>query len=322
MLSSFISAVTKAPSFRKQMKVVVQAVKQGQLAQILDGIEKENLGKALGPTVSALEILRPYLAQPLAQWGVASNLSADFYAKTNIHPKTTDEIKPFQEDPVLIDQTDRVIERLVSEKGVPREVASEFKRVMLKYPRAAFMADFHAPEHVYSNDPITMTSNEQIGGYDYQVSVLTALDLKPGQQVLHIGAGTAWPDALIADLIGPEGKLTSFDIKDPLIVAARRRFQLFGLTNTEHLVANALEYDLEGQTFDRILFSIFLPGGMVPRRYVHALNTNGIVQHPTAMKDNKAITYQQIVRKHPGGATIRDIESFELDPDISDLLAD
>ena len=53
--------------------------------------------------------------------------------------------------------------------------------------------------------------------------MLESFDLKPGQKVLEIGAGTGYNAALMAHIVGAAGRTVSIDIEDHLVQAARTR---------------------------------------------------------------------------------------------------
>jgi protein-L-isoaspartate(D-aspartate) O-methyltransferase len=70
------------------------------------------------------------------------------------------------------------------------------------------------PRHVYHNvaiaiDPARMLFNGQPGTLALWID---ALQLKPGERVLHIGCATGYYSALMAHLVGPAGKVTAMDV--------------------------------------------------------------------------------------------------------------
>jgi len=50
--------------------------------------------------------------------------------------------------------------------------------------------------------------------------MLQQLALQPGQRVLEIGAGTGYNAALLGQLVGPAGHVTTIDIDEDLAIAA------------------------------------------------------------------------------------------------------
>lgn len=58
--------------------------------------------------------------------------------------------------------------------------------------------------------------------------MLEQLDLKPGQRVLEIGAGTGFNAALIASIVGPGGVVVTIDIQPDLVEGARQSLDRAG----------------------------------------------------------------------------------------------
>jgi protein-L-isoaspartate O-methyltransferase len=129
----------------------------------------------------------------------------------------------------------------------------------------------------------------------------------------------------MAELITPEGQLISVDIKEDLIVAAERRFSLFGLRNVDFLCREALSYLCSSEEFsyDRILFSFFLPPvlfdqpGIPDGRLLSPLKVGGIFQFPLEIKD-KIVTYKQLIRVSESRVGAYLVQTFEFDPGIGE----
>src|SRR5262249_11971273 len=45
---------------------------------------------------------------------------------------------------------------------------------------------------------------------------LSALDVKPGERVLHVGAGTGYYTAVLSELVGPTGEVIAYEIEEDL----------------------------------------------------------------------------------------------------------
>src|SRR5690606_41560005 len=46
---------------------------------------------------------------------------------------------------------------------------------------------------------------------------LELLDVRPGQRVLDVGAGSGWSTALLAELVGPEGTVHGVELEPDLV---------------------------------------------------------------------------------------------------------
>jgi protein-L-isoaspartate(D-aspartate) O-methyltransferase len=58
--------------------------------------------------------------------------------------------------------------------------------------------------------------------------MLEQLELQPGQRVLEIGAGTGYNAAMLAELVGPSGQVTTLDIDPEIADQARERLAAAG----------------------------------------------------------------------------------------------
>jgi protein-L-isoaspartate(D-aspartate) O-methyltransferase len=82
--------------------------------------------------------------------------------------------------------------------------------------------------------------------------MLSLLDLKEGDYVLEVGAGSGWFASLLSYLVKP-GKVLSLDVHDELVEVARKNSSDFGLDNNLR-IENQNFLDLV-ETFDKIVFS-------------------------------------------------------------------
>jgi protein-L-isoaspartate(D-aspartate) O-methyltransferase len=85
--------------------------------------------------------------------------------------------------------------------------------------------------------------------------MLAQLDVRPGQSVLEIGSG-GYQAALLRELVGPEGSVTTMDIDPEIIARARACLDRAGYGDVRTLCADG-EYGAPGYgPFDRIIVAV------------------------------------------------------------------
>jgi SAM-dependent methyltransferase len=79
------------------------------------------------------------------------------------------------------------------------------------------------------------------------------LDPSQGETVLELAAGTGETGFLVAERLGPDGKVISTDFAPAMIDAARRRAEELGLENFEFRVLDAERVDLDDDSVDGVV---------------------------------------------------------------------
>jgi ubiquinone/menaquinone biosynthesis C-methylase UbiE len=110
-------------------------------------------------------------------------------------------------------------------------------------------------------------------------SLLAAAGLSAGQHVLDLGSGTGQPALAAAALVGPSGRVTSFDQAARMLAIARRRAEDLGLANIEFVEGDLEGLHLPEQSFDAMISRwslMFLPDPDAALRAAHdALRPGG-----------------------------------------------
>jgi protein-L-isoaspartate(D-aspartate) O-methyltransferase len=80
------------------------------------------------------------------------------------------------------------------------------------------------PVHVYRDAPIAIAAERFLnnGQPSFVAKLIDALELQPGDRVVHVGAGTGYFTAIIAAAVGRDGRVIGIELDPELASRARR----------------------------------------------------------------------------------------------------
>ncbi len=127
-------------------------------------------------------------------------------------------------------------------------------------PRHLFLPGV-APERVYGDqaiitkeqDGLSLSSSSQPA---MMAIMLGQLLLEPRQRVLEIGAGTGYNAALIRHLVGPDGRVTTIDVDDDIVAAARAQTAAVGYPDVRVVLGDGGYGHAADAPYDRIILTV------------------------------------------------------------------
>jgi protein-L-isoaspartate(D-aspartate) O-methyltransferase len=172
-------------------------------------------------------------------------------------------------------------------------IVAAFERV----PRHLFLPQF-APEDVYidrsiaikldGDVPLSSSSQPAI-----MAAMLEMLAMREGEHVLEIGTGSGYNAALLAELAGPNGSVTTIDIDAELVAAARLRLDETGYARVRTVVGDGAEGNPSGAPFDAIIATVGVD--RIPPAWKTQLRVGGNLVAPlTIRKQQKVIAYERM----------------------------
>lgn len=101
------------------------------------------------------------------------------------------------------------------------------------------------PRHLYHNVLVAIDPDRRLnnGEPSFLIRLCDALDLNSGDRVIHIGCGTGYYSAILAETVGPRGHVTAIEIDAELAAKAKRN--LASWANVDVFAANGSEHALE-----------------------------------------------------------------------------
>jgi protein-L-isoaspartate(D-aspartate) O-methyltransferase len=135
---------------------------------------------------------------------------------------------------------------------------------------------------LYANKPLVLFGDDDdnvpstISQPSLVLQMLDMLRLEPGQRVFELGAGSGWNAALMAHLVGPEGRVVSLDIIPEVARQAAENVAAMGIKNLEIVAADGCDGHPEGAPYDR---AVFTAGSMdLPSHFYTQIKEDGLLQ--------------------------------------------
>jgi len=132
------------------------------------------------------------------------------------------------------------------------------------------------PVHVYRDFPVAIRAERLLnnGQPSFVAGLIDALDLREGDRVFHVGCGTGYYTAVMAEVVGASGAVTAVEVAPDLAGAARRNLEEYEYVSV--VCADGGECD--GGDPDAILVNA---GGTHPRsRWLDRLASGGRLVFP------------------------------------------
>ena len=155
--------------------------------------------------------------------------------------------------------------------GISKEIIKAF----LNVPREEFLLPKYK-EVAYEDIALPSLKGQTISQPTTIAIMLNALELKKGDTVLEIGAGTGYNAALISKTIGSKGKVFTTEIIPELAKFAKENLKRLKIKRVQ--VINTTELGIPGKKFDKIIVTAAC--SEIPSTLLDQLKPNGILVAP------------------------------------------
>jgi len=168
-------------------------------------------------------------------------------------------------------EREAMVERQLRRRGIGEpDILDAFRAV----PREKFISGEYA-HLAYGDHPLPIEANQTISQPYIVALMIQAAGIKPGDEVLEIGAGSGYAAAVISRIAG---KVIAIERQHDLVEVARERLRRLGYDNVEIVEGDGTRGCREHAPFDAILAAA--SGSHVPRQLVEQLAPNGRIVMP------------------------------------------
>lgn len=133
-------------------------------------------------------------------------------------------------------------------------------------------------KYAYVDEPLPIASGQTISQPSTVVMMTEALDVKAGQKVLEIGAGSGWQAAIIAKLVGKDGFVWTMERLKELADFASSNLERAAIKNVKVILGDGSQGYKESAPYDRIIVTAACPD--IPQPLAEQLKEGGIIVIP------------------------------------------
>lgn len=168
-------------------------------------------------------------------------------------------------------EREAMVERQLKRRGITEP---EILDAFLAVPREAFISDEYA-HLAYGDHPLPIEANQTISQPYIVAVMIQAAAIKPGDNVLEVGAGSGYAAAVISRIAD---RVIAIERQHDLVEVARERLKRLDYNNVEIVEGDGTRGCRDHAPFDAILAAA--SGSHVPRPLVEQLAPNGRIVMP------------------------------------------
>ena len=168
-------------------------------------------------------------------------------------------------------EREAMVERQLRRRGITEpDILDAFRAV----PREAFVGEKY--EHLaYGDHPLPIEAGQTISQPYIVALTIQAAEIKPGNKVLEVGAGSGYAAAVISRIAG---KVIGMERHHDLVDVARERLKRLGYDNVEIVEGDGTRGCPDEAPFDAIVAAA--SGSHVPKAFLEQLADGGRIVMP------------------------------------------
>ncbi len=166
-----------------------------------------------------------------------------------------------------------LIKYWIKEELADKKLIAAFKKI----PREKFILKEYKKD-AYSDIPLPILANQTISQPTTIMMMLKALNVKPGDKVLEIGAGSGYQAALLSCLVGKKGKVYTIEIIPELVKFAKNNLKKSNIKNVKVILEDGSKGLPKYKPYNEIIITAASPE--IPKHLIKQLKQDGILVVP------------------------------------------
>ena len=192
-------------------------------------------------------------------------------------------------------------ERLVASlKREGRIKTLEVEKAFLEVPRENFVPEM-MKNYAYLDTPLEIGNSQTISAPHMVAIMCEALDIKKGQSILEIGAGSGYHAAIVSKIVGEKGHIYTVERFPSLAEKAKKNLENAGIKNVTVETGDGSEGLPQHAPYERIYVTCAAPE--IPRPLVEQLKDLGKMLVPVG----RLICNLELIEKKGNKVTSEDI---------------
>ncbi|MDH7517577.1 MAG: protein-L-isoaspartate O-methyltransferase [Candidatus Thermoplasmatota archaeon] len=167
------------------------------------------------------------------------------------------------------EQRERLVKKLKIEGYIKN---SNVEKAFLEIPRENFVPE-QKKNYAYVDTPLEIGQGQTISAPHMVAIMCEALDVKEGQKILEIGAGSGYHAAIVSKLVGEKGHVYTVERFKSLAEKANENLEKTVIKNVTVIVGDGSQGHIEHAPYDRIYVTCASPG--VPPPLIDQLKDRG-----------------------------------------------
>jgi protein-L-isoaspartate(D-aspartate) O-methyltransferase len=205
-------------------------------------------------------------------------------------------------------EREAMVERQIESRGIrDPKILEAFRAV----PREAFIAQEYA-DLAYGDHPLPIEAGQTISQPYIVALMMDAAEIKAGDKVLEVGAGSGYAAAVISRIAS---RVIAIERKGELVRVARERMQRLGYDNVEIVEGDGTRGWPDGAPFDAIVAAA--SGSHVPKPWIEQLAEGGRIVMPVG-EPNWIQKLVKVTRGPAGKLITEDLGGVRFVPLIGD----